>query len=133
MTYKDRRGPCRDIQMHRGKGMIEAYAYFDGEIEAPVMLLDLVIRPSDYVGYHQHDGNQEVLYILSGTAEHFQDGERCLLEPGDAVLVKSEEAHDIRNPGDEDLRYLVLFAAVSDAERGSVQNLELPEALSDWQ
>jgi quercetin dioxygenase-like cupin family protein len=112
--------------------MIHAYSYFDGKIDAPVMLLDLVIEPSDYVGYHQHDGNQEVLYVLSGTAEHFQDGERCLLEPGDAVLVKSGQAHAIRNPGDEDLRYLVVFAAVSDAERGSVQNLPLPEALADW-
>ena len=55
------------------------------------------------------------------------------MEPGDAVLVKSGQAHAIRNPGDEDLRYLVLFAAVSDAERGSVQNLALPKALSDWQ
>ena len=133
MTLKDELGTCRDVRMHRGKGLIHAYSYFHEKIDAPVNLWDLVIEPADYVGYHQHDGNLEILYILSGTAEHFQNGERCLLGPGHAVLVKSGQAHAIRNPGDEDLRYLVVFTAVSDAERGSVENLPLPEELSDWQ
>jgi uncharacterized cupin superfamily protein len=134
MTIRDRWGTGRDVQgMHRGKGTIHAYSYFHGMIDAPVHLYDLVVEPLDYVGYHQHEGNQEILYILSGKAEHFQDGDRCLLGPGDAVLVKSGQSHAIRNPGDEDLRYLVVFAAVTEGERGSVQNLPLPDGISDWQ
>lgn len=36
-------------------------------------------------------------------------------------------------PYEEDLRYLIVFAAVSEGEGGSVQNLPLPDGISDWE
>ena len=73
--------------MHDGKGKTLAYAFFQGKIDSSMMFFDLVLEPGAYAGYHRHEGNEEILYIVSGKAENFQDGNRCILGPGDAILV----------------------------------------------
>ena len=118
--------------MHDGRGQVLGYEFFTGETKGLMRFADLVIEPGAYVGYHRHEGNLEILYVLSGRAEHVLDGDRCTLEPGDAVLIQSGHAHAIRNTGDEGFRYLLVFAAIPTGEWGSVENLPLPEGVSDW-
>jgi uncharacterized cupin superfamily protein len=60
--------------------------------------------------YHYHLGNEEAIYVLSGTgALRTPDGARSL-DTGDYVAVPAgpDGAHRVHNDGDEPLRYLVL-------------------------
>lgn len=132
MTIKDTLGQrTQKLNMHDGRGETQVYGFFQGQVDSSMGFWDLVVKPGAYVGYHRHDGSAEILYVASGEAENFQKGERCTLRPGDAILVKSGQAHALRNIGDEDLRFLG-FLAVPGGE-SAVSNLPLPEAISGWE
>jgi uncharacterized cupin superfamily protein len=60
--------------------------------------------------YHYHTGNEEALYVLSGTGSLRLHDEHHSLLPGDYVALPTGEegAHRVINDSDEMLRYLVL-------------------------
>lgn len=60
--------------------------------------------------YHYHTGNEEALYVLSGTGTIRLDGEDVAVEAGDfAALPASEDgAHRLHNDGEGTLRYLLV-------------------------
>lgn len=64
--------------------------------------------------FHSHTVNEEMFVILSGTGE-LRLGDRCYpLRSGDVVACPPggrETAHQIRNTGDTDLRYLAIATA----------------------
>ena len=129
MTIKDKVGKYEVIEgMDDGRG--EALVYWFFEKSPPSFhFLEALLRPGAYVGYHLHKGNEEIIYVVSGKAENYQDGGRCILEAGDAILTKSGQAHAVRNIGDEDLKVLISAAP---REGVSVENLPLPDEISDW-
>lgn len=120
--------------MRGGKGMTKAHVYFSGAREPGMFFVQIVFEPGAYAGYHTHSGHDAVLYVVSGKAESYHDGQRETLGPGDAVLVKSGQAHATKNMGDSDLT-IVEFCAVPagaiDSHTDS-KRLPLPAALSDW-
>lgn len=60
--------------------------------------------------YHYHTANEEAIYVLSGTAMLRLDGAEYDLEAGDYVALPAGEdsAHQMVNPGDEAVEYLVI-------------------------
>lgn len=60
--------------------------------------------------YHYHLGNEESLYVLSGSGTIRLDGDSSPLEAGDYVSLPADErgAHRVINDGDEPLRYLAI-------------------------
>ena len=129
MTVKDRVGKYEVIEgMHDGRGEALAYRFFE-KSDPSILFFEIVLRPGAYGGYHRHKGNEEIVYVVSGKMENFQDGSRCILEAGDAILVKSGQAHAVRNVGDEDLKVL---GSIAPRKGLSVENLTLPDEISDW-
>ena len=61
------------------------------------------------IGAHAHEGEFEVYYILSGTAEIDDSGTPVRLTAGDTHVCPSGHAHSLRNPGPEDLEVLMLI------------------------
>jgi quercetin dioxygenase-like cupin family protein len=120
-----------------GKGKGLGYTFFEGHIGSAMALYHFVVEPGSYAGYHRHEGSGSIMYVLSGTMEHFQEGERCTLKAGDAVLLKSGQAHAIRGIGDEGCRLLEFFyleVTGDNLDLGSTLTvLPLPEAISDWE
>ena len=68
-----------------------------------------VIPAGASIGEHRHDGEFEVYYILSGTAEVTDNGEAYTLRAGDMHLCASGDSHALRNPGPEDLEVIMLI------------------------
>lgn len=60
--------------------------------------------------YHYHTGNEEAIYVLSGSGSIRLDGETQSLGAGAYVALPADErgAHRVNNDGDEPLRYLVM-------------------------
>ena len=109
MTIKDKVGKRETVrEMHDGKGEALVYGFF-AENDPSIGFFELIFKPGAYAGYHRHHGSDEILLVISGKAENFQDGSRCILDPGHALLTKSGQAHAIRNAGDEDLKILGVF------------------------
>jgi len=135
MTIKDRVGQQQEGQdMVGGKGGYQLYWFFQGETDPSISFINILFQPGAYAGYHRHERHDTILYVLSGVAEHYQEGDLTTLNPGDAVLVRSGNAHAVKNIGDEDLRIIEFFAALTseDLPSSPVASLPLPEAISDW-
>jgi quercetin dioxygenase-like cupin family protein len=110
-----------------------ACQFFQEEIDPSMFFAYMMLEPGAYAGYHQHDTHDSILYILSGTAEHYQDSERCMLEPGDAVLVKSGHPHAVKNIGDKGLEVLEFAAYPEGQHAPGATRLPLPEPIADWE
>lgn len=67
------------------------------------------IQPGDSLGYHAHNGEFEVYYILEGTAKIVEDGQEYLLYKGDMMQCKSGSSHSIENVGTTPLEHLALI------------------------
>lgn len=94
-----------------GKGTVIFHDWLLPE-EAPGhgRIFSKVIIPSGCsIGYHQHNGEYEGYYILSGEGVLTDNGEKIILKPGDMNLCKDGSYHGIENVSEEDL---VMMATV---------------------
>ena len=60
-------------------------------------------------GEHSHDANDDVFYVLSGTATFVLDGNDIDAGPGSFVRVPPGVMHDYRNDTDEPVRLLNVY------------------------
>ena len=68
------------------------------------------LEPGEHTGMHT-DSAEEVVLILSGTAEAIVGDERGVLTAGGIGLVPSLVPHDVRNVGDETVRVVGFFSS----------------------
>ncbi len=68
----------------------------------------VVIPPGCSSRPHFHPEAEETFYILSGAARIRIDGNEFRLRPGDAVLIRPLEQHQVFTEGPEDLEFLVI-------------------------
>lgn len=97
--------------MRGGVGTVTVNHVWDTEKElrAPQRLFArLSLPPGASIGDHQHLNEEEVYYILSGTAEVTDHGEKVILNPGDASLTQHGESHSVCNIGDTTLDVLAI-------------------------
>ena len=69
----------------------------------------LTLKPGESLGYHDHEGEFEVYYILKGKAKVIEDGSEAILTEGDAEQCKSGSSHSIENVGEDILEFLALI------------------------
>ena len=70
---------------------------------------ELVIPPGASIGYHEHSGEFEAFYVISGEATIDDNGKQEVIKAGDMAICKDGEGHSTRNNGSEDL---VLIAMI---------------------
>lgn len=71
-----------------------------------------LLKPGCSIGYHQHNGDAETYYILSGTGTVNDNGTLVQVKAGDVIYTTSGESHSIENTGDTDLAYIALILFV---------------------
>ncbi len=69
----------------------------------------VVIPPGASIGYHEHSGEFEAYYVLSGEATVDDNGKEVILKPGDMNLCKDGCGHSTKNNGTEDLVLMALI------------------------
>lgn len=67
------------------------------------------LPPGATIGKHTHEGDSEIIYILSGTGEVFYDGDIIPLEAGQCHYCPKGHTHSLINNSEADL---VFFAVV---------------------
>lgn len=94
-------------RMRDGKGAVEILHIFRREeLRGRVRLLArLRLPPGSSIGYHLHDGEEEVFYILSGSGMVTEGDRTSPVGPGDAVLTGGGGGHAIENTGVEPLEF----------------------------
>lgn len=91
------------ITLHGGERPTDVQWYFREQSALPVAIQRWELPPGGSEGLHAHPPGdaalEEIYVLLHGTARMTVDGQRFDLEPGDAVLARPGQEHDLRNPG----------------------------------
>ncbi|MBP5182954.1 MAG: cupin domain-containing protein [Lentisphaeria bacterium] len=107
-----RRAQIRN-QVRGGKGdAVFAHVWESGkeELNDNMRLYAVItLKAGDSIGYHVHEGEDELYFILSGKALYDDNGVKENLFPGDSSITRSGEGHGIESAGPEDL---VLLAVI---------------------
>ena len=61
----------------------------------------LTLNPGCGIGYHIHEHDAELFYILKGTAEYSDNGTLTQVTAGDVTICPPGEGHSIANRTDE--------------------------------
>lgn len=102
-----------EVRSHMREGKGEArltHVFRSQELEGAARLLALVeLEPGSSVGWHQHQGELEVYYLMQGQGLVNDDGQLREVRAGDAVLTGWGESHSIEAAGGETLRLLAVI------------------------
>lgn len=101
----------RVTNMRGGKGTPEITRFLEGsEFHGKGRLFGkIVIKPGDSIGFHQHVGECETFYILSGEGLYNDNGNEYKVAKGDILYTDNNESHSIENIGDGDLELIALI------------------------
>ena len=99
---------------HKGKGKIlNRRPWMDGNFETNwVRIGHCILPPDTSIGYHRHDGIEEVYYVMSGRGRSTVNDSTWDVGPGDAIPCTLHDSHGLYNNTGEDLEIFVLNVAV---------------------
>ncbi len=102
------------VNMRGGDGVVIKQTIAPAEPSVHMRLLArFTIKKGCSIGKHQHLGEIEYYYILSGEGVVSEDDGDKPVGPGDVVITGWGQSHSIRNERDEDL----VFVAVIPTEK----------------
>jgi quercetin dioxygenase-like cupin family protein len=87
-----------------------------------LMFVRAQLPPGEAHRFHFHPKMEEILYILSGTAEQWIEKEKRIMKPGDAIYLPAGLVHGTYNTGTETLDFL---AVLSPAKSGDPVTIEV--------
>lgn len=90
--------------MRDGDGTVQLTNFITGpeELNGKGRLFSrITLNPGCSIGYHVHEGDAELFYILKGTAEYSDNGTVKQVTAGDVTICPDGEGHGIANRTDE--------------------------------
>ena len=99
-------------QAFGGQGVMEADRILNDEAELQGkgrLFNHVYLAKNCEIGWHVHQGEGEVYYILSGSGEYSDNGNIVTLEAGDVAFCPDGEGHGIINLSDETLELIALI------------------------
>ena len=102
--------------MKGGKKYVQKYnSFVKGDFtENAVNIARLVLIPGASLGYHEHEGDEESITIISGKAKMVDDGQEYILGPGDVAVCREHHIHSIENI-DEKEDLVIVIAVIKTA------------------
>lgn len=90
--------------MRGGSGNVKIEHLWESELNSPTRMCSrITLEPGCSIGFHNHENEEEIFYIISGTATADDNGTPVTLYPGDTILTGNGDGHAIANNGDEPL------------------------------
>ena len=90
--------------MRGGNGTVKITNYADSAAELNDkgrLFGKLTLDPGCSIGYHMHEKDSELFYILKGTAEYTDGEEVRTVTAGDVTICPSGSGHGIANESEE--------------------------------
>ncbi len=67
------------------------------------------LKPGTSIGYHVHEDDSELFYILKGTAEYSDNGNIVNISAGDVAICPPGTGHGIANRTDEEVEFIAVI------------------------
>lgn len=87
-----------------GEGELDTRNFVDSKCK--IMMSSL--KPGASSGYHTHEGNCEIVYIISGKGHFNYDGNVEPFQAGTVHYCPMGHSHSMHNDGDADLVYFAI-------------------------
>lgn len=95
-----------------------------------LMLVRVRMPPRTAHQFHKHPEMEEIIYVLSGTAEQWVDKERRLLRAGEMAHIPRDMVHGTYNAGEDELVFLAILSPATTRGPALVDvHLEQPWAM----
>ena len=101
--------------MRDGDGTVQITNFITGPAELNEkgrLFAKITLNPGCSIGYHLHDTDAELFYIIKGTAEYNDNGVIRTVTAGDVTICPTGESHGIANKTDEvvELAAVIVYA-----------------------
>jgi mannose-6-phosphate isomerase-like protein (cupin superfamily) len=74
-----------------------------------LQLVLMTIPPGEEIGEEVHEDRDQFFRIEAGAGEVLIDGQMHAIEDDDAIIVPAGARHNVRNTGDEPLKFYTLY------------------------
>ena len=81
----------------------------DNLYEKGRLYAQMCLKPGCGVGYHEHEGEEEIFVITKGTAIYSDDGREHEVGVGDVMICPDGHGHAITNRSDSDCEFTALI------------------------
>lgn len=113
MTKQGERAVEHAEQKAGGEGVTRIERLIDGKAlgDHCRLFARVTLEPHSSIGYHEHHGESEAYYILSGQGRYDDNGIPAAVGPGDVTHTPSGHGHGIANTGKVPLEFIALILA----------------------
>ena len=77
---------------------------------AGIVAIEATFLPGKCHDFHRHPGQEEVIYVIEGTIEQWDEQDRSILSAGDSVVIPASAVHATFNDGDAPARILAILS-----------------------
>ena len=98
--------------MRDGDGTVRLTSLINGpeDLNEKGRLFSIItLEPGCSIGFHIHDKDAELFYIIKGTGEYSDNGNICTVNPGDVTICPTGTGHSMANKGTEPLEFVALI------------------------
>ena len=92
-----------------GNTILNAFLSGDGLPAGVRLFSEIVLEQGCGIGYHVHEKEAELFYVLAGTARYSDNGNEISAGAGDVLVCKSGDGHSVRNDNPEALRLIAII------------------------
>ncbi len=75
-----------------------------------LLLVRVLMPPGRAHQFHRHPAMEEIIYVISGTAEQWVDRDKRLLRAGEVAHIPRDVVHGTYNAGDDILIFLAILS-----------------------
>ena len=110
-----RKGECRTEyreKMRDGEGTVIVTSLIASpeELNGKGRLFSrMTLNPGCSIGYHVHEQEAELFYILAGTGVYSDDGTETDVRAGDVAICETGHGHSIANTGEDTLEFVAVI------------------------
>ena len=98
--------------MRDGDGTVKLTSFISGpeDLNGKGRLFSTItLEPGCSIGFHVHENDAELFYIIRGTGEYSDNGEICTVTAGDVTICPAGTGHSMANKGNETLEFVALI------------------------
>lgn len=75
-----------------------------------LLLVRVLMPPGRAHQFHRHPAMEEIIYVVSGTAEQWVDRDKRILRAGDSAHIPRDVVHGTYNAGKDTLVFLAILS-----------------------
>ncbi len=108
---------CKKVyneKMRGGNGTVEITHFASPEElnDKGRLFANITLKPGCSIGYHVHETDSELFYIMKGEVLYNDNGVECVLSAGDVMVCPAGTGHAIANNGQEDAEVCAVIVYV---------------------